>query len=220
VLAISSPYLADSSTVSIGSGAWLALNTAGATDTVAKLFIDGVQMRAGTYGSTASGATYQDDTTFAGNGRLNVLSGPPAGSAYDTWATTTHGLSGGAAAFDSDYDHDGIANGLEWLFGGDPTRNDSQLIRPTMSGSPAGGLTVVFSRARSSITETTLVVEWGSALGALSNSVVIGSSSVGPNGIRPTVDIDVPAAGQVTVHIPAANAAGGKLFARLKATRP
>jgi len=138
-------------------------------------------------------------------------------SAYDTWATTAYGLSGAEAAFDLDHDHDGIANGVEWILGGDPTRNDAAAILPAITGSPATGLTLVFKRAAAALAAATLVVEWGSGPGALSNTIAIGTTDSGPNGNQPTVDVDAPAAGQVTVNIPAANASGGKIFARLKA---
>ena len=140
-------------------------------------------------------------------------------SAYDAWATTTYGLSGAEAAFDFDHDHDGIANGLEWILGGDPTRADVVAILPAITGDAANGLTLVFRRASSSLAETELAVEWGGAPAGLSNTVIVGTADRGPDGNQPTVALDVPAAGQVTVKIPAANASGGKLFARLRATR-
>lgn len=135
---------------------------------------------------------------------------------YETWATSC-GLSGVAAAFDFDFDHDGIANGMEWILGGDPTRNDAAATLPASSGNPATGLTLVFKRAGSALAASTLVVEWGGGPGALSNTIAVGATDRGPNGNQPTVDVDAPAAGQVTVNIPAANASGGKIFARLKA---
>jgi hypothetical protein len=142
-------------------------------------------------------------------------------TAYDTWATTEpNNLSGGDAAFDFDYDNDGIDNGLEWILGGDPKQNDTPSVLPTVTGDAGSGLTLVFSRSPDSITETTLVVEWGGNLAPFANTLAIGTDDVGPSGDAPTVDIDAPAAGQVTVTIPAANAVGGKLFARLMATMP
>jgi hypothetical protein len=142
-------------------------------------------------------------------------------TAYDTWATTEpNNLSGGDAAFDFDYDNDGLDNGLEWILGGDPKQNDTPSVLPTVTGDAGSGLTLVFNRNPDSITETTLVVEWGGNLNPFANTLVIGTDDVGPSGDAPTVDIDAPAAGQVTVTLPAANAVGGKLFARLKATMP
>lgn len=53
------------------------------SDTISKLFFDGVQQSAGTWGNSTSSATYQDDTFFDdfilgpfGAGVLNVLEGP------------------------------------------------------------------------------------------------------------------------------------------------
>ena len=141
-------------------------------------------------------------------------------SAFDSWATVTHGLSGGNAAFDFDNDNDGIPNGMEWILGGNPTVNDNPSILPTVTGTAAGGLTLAFNRASASIAETTLTCEWNTDLSSTWNSIPIGSVDVGPSGINPTVDIDAPDNGKVTVNIPAGNAGGGKVFARLKATKP
>ena len=221
-LSINNAYLADSSTVKVGivanASASLNLNHA-TTDTVDKLFIDGVQMPAGTYGSSTSAAANKNDTAFSGNGILNVTSSPPV-NAYLAWATTTYGLAGGNAAFDFDYDKDGIANGMEWILGGNPTVNDNSSILPAVTGTAAGGLTLVFNRATASIPETTLTCEWNTDLNSTWNSIPIGVADVGPSGINPTVDIDAPSEGKVTVNIPAANAVGGRIFARLKATNP
>lgn len=68
-------YLADTSTISIGSTAVLDLAFTG-TDTVDKLFINGVQQTTGTWGSTDSGATNIDDVHFTGTGTLTVTSAP------------------------------------------------------------------------------------------------------------------------------------------------
>ena len=48
----------------------------GLMETVDKLFIDGMQQVSGTWGTTASGATHKDDTRFAGNGKIYVLTSP------------------------------------------------------------------------------------------------------------------------------------------------
>jgi autotransporter-associated beta strand protein len=221
-LSVSSPtFFDDNANVTIGevgaSPAKLRLTTGGATDIVKKLFIDGVQMPAGTYGSTSSAATNTDDATFdnLGDGILQVTSGPGS-NAYDTWSSTN---SLANPAFDFDSDKDGLANGIEWVLGGNPNANDNPSVLPTVSGTAAGGLTLVFNRNSASITETTLVVEWGSVLSGFANTLTIGTTDVGPSGNNPTIDIDAPSVGKVTVNIPAANAVGGKILARLKATR-
>jgi len=174
-------------------------------------------MAAGTYGSSGSAAAIQDDNTFdsLGNGILNVLTGPGS-NAYDAWSSTN---SLANPAFDFDSDNDGLANGIEWVLGGNPNTNDNPSVLPTVSGTTAGGLTLVFNRSSDSVSETTLVVEWGSVLSGFANTLTIGTTDVGPSGNNPTIDIDAPSDGKVTVNIPAANAVGGKILARLKATR-
>ena len=161
-------------------------------------------------------------TTYKSGDNLSLLLDVTStgGSAYDTWSMTTHGLSGGNAAFDFDNDKDGIPNGMEWILGGNPTVNDNPSILPTVTGTAAGGLTLVFNRESTSIAETTLTCEWNTDLNTTWNSIPIGIVDVGPSGINPTVDIDEPSAGKVTVNIPAGNAGGGKIYARLKATKP
>ena len=143
------------------------------------------------------------------------------GTAYDTWATSPpHNLSGDNQAFDCDYDHDGLANGLEWILGGDPTRHDSPTLRPVAAGNAATGLTLVFNRNSAALDATTLELEWGGGPNTLANRLVIGSGNrnVPPLDNSPRVYQNTPGPGMVTVVIPPANASGGKLFARLKAS--
>ena len=67
------------STVTIGTtaGANAVLNLShGLTERVFGLYIDGVKMPDGSYGSSASAATHKDDTAFRGTGMLVVQSGP------------------------------------------------------------------------------------------------------------------------------------------------
>ena len=69
--------LDDASVVTIAGGALLELASSEG-DTVDKLFLNGVQMPAGTYGSTSSAATTKNNRYFSSTGTLNVLTGPPA----------------------------------------------------------------------------------------------------------------------------------------------
>src|SRR5439155_12139010 len=69
-------YIADTATVTIASGAKMALNQTGGSDTVGALVLGGVaQASAGTYGSSASGATNVNDTFFSGTGTLTLTGG-------------------------------------------------------------------------------------------------------------------------------------------------
>lgn len=151
-----------------------------------------------------------DDNDFV------VLTVVASSDPYAAWANA-NGIPG--EAFDVDSDGDGVDNGLEWILGGDPDAQDASSL-VTTTGNGTNGLTLVFSRSAETIGAATLSVEWDSDLDAFANSLVIGTADVGPNGNLPTIDIDAPGAGQVTVNIPAANAVGGKLFARIRATRP
>jgi autotransporter-associated beta strand protein len=77
-LEVTTAFLNDLSNVYIASGALLNLNTSGATDTIGALYFDTTPQALGTWGSTASAATYKDDTYFSGTGILNVTTPEPA----------------------------------------------------------------------------------------------------------------------------------------------
>ncbi len=209
-------FTIDTVAVSNTSGSWTLVDVTTLAATFGSTFsVAGWSETAKVWTKNESGGTW----TFTEATGVLALTGT-GGSGYDLWASTPpNSLSGGNAAFDFDYDNDGIDNGLEWILGGDPTRNDTPSILPAATGSAATGLTLVFNRGNSSVVGSTLVVEWGGDPGTLSNILVIGTTDVPVNGNHPSVDIDAPATDQVTVHIPAANAVAGKLFARLKATR-
>ena len=159
----SNTSLADSARVFIAAGATLNLNyPVGNTDTVKELWLNGVQKTAGVYGSS------DPSGLISGTGTLTVTHGPSS-SAYDTWATSPpYNLSGPSAAFDFDYDHDGIANGLEWILGGNPTVSDNPSILPVVTGSAASGLTLVFNRATASLPPaSSLIIDFDSDLDAI-----------------------------------------------------
>lgn len=137
---------------------------------------------------------------------------------YGEWAANNISVLDPVAlpGFNQDADNDGVNNGLEWIFGGNPLASDLAGVLPVSTGNATNGLTLVFNRASAPIASTTLSVQWGSDLAGLSNTIAVGASDSFPGGNSPTVDIDAPAAGQVTVRIPAANAVDGKVFARVK----
>lgn len=156
--------------------------------------------------------------TLAISGNDLVLS-VSAGNAYSTWAAGFPVLTD--PDFEFDFDGDGLATGLEWVLGGNPTVNDTASIAPVATANATSGITLSFRREEDSIGVATLKVEYGSTLGSWPNSITIGASSSGPDANGVTVNIDTtPDPDVVTVTIPAANAAAGKLFARLLATQP
>ena len=74
---ISVSCLHDLAGVHISPGAKLDLAFTG-SDVVRSLFLDGLPMAYGTWGSSLSGATYLDDAHFSGTGMLNVVPEPSA----------------------------------------------------------------------------------------------------------------------------------------------
>lgn len=122
------------------------------------------------------------------------------------------------SAFNEDADQDGIANGMEWILQGNPLQGDAALILPITTIDEFNGITMIVNRAPGSIIPTTLTLEWSADVKSFSNSLTIGTQDVFPEGTNPTIFQNTPAPGLVTVNIPAANSANGRLFARLKAS--
>ncbi|GAA5126456.1 autotransporter-associated beta strand repeat-containing protein [Luteolibacter yonseiensis] len=99
-----SATLADTSTVTIASGAVLDLPNP-ETDTVARLVINGTALPEGIYDSS----TPATSGYLTGSGRIQVGGTPVSG--YQTWADAN---AGGAAA-NADTDLDGVRNGVEYF---------------------------------------------------------------------------------------------------------
>jgi autotransporter-associated beta strand protein len=100
----------EGSTVTIAStGAFLELNFGG-TDTVDKLFIDGVQQAAGVYEAVGNPGSDTEIAQITGTGTLTVNSGP---TGYLGWAAAN---APGQTA-EQDHDDDGTLNGIEYFMG-------------------------------------------------------------------------------------------------------
>ena len=146
-----------------------------------------------------------------------TLTSPLPGTLYDNWAfgKGLDGTAGHEAGFAADPDKDGIANGLEWVLGGNPLAQDAASL-VAASATAGAGLTLAFSREEDSIGQVTLTVEYDTDLvGPWTSYATVGATSSGPVTINTTPDPDA-----ISVNIPASNAAGGRLFARLKASQP
>ena len=112
-----------------------------------------------------------------------------------------------------------MANGLEWILGGDPLAQDAGSL-VTTTGSETGGLTLTFTREEDTLGSATLVVEWDDNLDGNWTEVPVtqaGGSYLG--GVTVTVN-EVSDPDDVTVNIPATNGPGGKVFGRLRAVMP
>lgn len=140
-----------------------------------------------------------------------------ASTPYESWAAT-HGLDGSNGndpSFPADPDHDGIANGLEWVLGGDPLASDADPLVQSIT-TPAGDLVLSFTRSEESIGQVSLVVETNDDLTSPWSSF----ASVTAEGDGPVSINTVPEPDAVTVTIPASQAVNGRLFARIKAIEP
>jgi autotransporter-associated beta strand protein len=127
-------------------------------ETVGTLFINGVQMAAGTYGATGSGAANIDNTRFEGAGVLSVVNDPPAGG-YANWAST-HAPTGTAA---DDFDGDGVPNAVEYILGG--TKDTNDLGKLPVAGVSGGNFSVSFVRDQDSKSpDVTVTIHVGTTL--------------------------------------------------------
>ena len=209
--------IADTADLSLTTGATLHLPLA-VTDSIHHLFIDGVVQSPGLWGGPASTATYRT-SLISGSGLLSVSGGaslPP----YASWIAS-YALTGTDAAFGTDPDKDGTANGLEWILGGNPLANSPGFL--PVASIDGNNFIVTCRRNDASETEVELVAEWDIDPGYGSPRVV--PITPGPSGPYPdNVFLDVSEQGSapdiIELTIPRSNSPQGRLFVRLKATRP
>ncbi|MGJ8725695.1 MAG: beta strand repeat-containing protein [Roseibacillus sp.] len=201
-LSIASAFLPNFATVSVADGAVLNLNYTG-TDSVSVLILDGTSLVPGVYDAATHPAS------LSGTGSITVT-GAIAG--YSAWASTN----APAGNPEDDFDGDGVANGVEYVLGGDKDTNDSGKVPcVTVNG---GDMVFSFERDQDSIDGTTAVqVEVGTdlmtfpAVYPVSDNAVAASPGV-------TVAKDSPAAGIDTVTLTIPQAPDAKKFARLVVT--
>jgi autotransporter-associated beta strand protein len=125
--------LNDAATVRIEDDAVLHLDFAG-TDTVGALFLGGIAMPGGTYGSLTSTAANKS-ADFSGNGILQVA----AANNYALWASSqVPPVTGGP---NGDDDNDGVKNLVEYALtdGGERGVLGDNMITFTKRGAPYGG---------------------------------------------------------------------------------
>jgi hypothetical protein len=152
------------------------------------------------------------------NVRVTITGGaevPPfAAWTADAWSGTLADV--GA---DLDFDGGGLATGIEWVLGGDPTDpSDDAGLAPTIDRShPDGRVRFTFRRTTAALNDsnTALAVQYGSDLAGWINAVHQGS---GPDQIAITEASGALGIDLVTVALPPGLAAGGRLFVRLNVT--
>ena len=203
----------EASTVSIASDAVLNLTFDG-TDTVDKLFLNGVQQPAGVYGSGNSGGR------ITGTGTLTVSSGPASG--YTSWITS-FGLALADQDPTDDPDNDGVNNLVEFVLNGNPSLSDNSILPKLVVTSSDFEFT--YQRRDDSVSpETTQTFQWGTTLTTWPGSAVIPATS-GTVGVATiTVSPGIPndaVTDTVKISIPKTEAgAAGKLFGRQQVVKP
>jgi len=141
------------------------------------------------------------------NVALNFVSG------FDSWVTSSSGLSGADAAFDADPDKDGIPNGIEFVIGGQPN--------PARGGSNSSALLPTVASAGNNLVFTYTRMNEAAYLNPLVefNTGLSGTWTTAVNGVNATIVVTPGAtAAAVTVTIP--KGAAQQMFARLKVIRP
>ncbi|MFC7337783.1 autotransporter-associated beta strand repeat-containing protein [Haloferula chungangensis] len=199
-------YLADTSSVSIGTASTTGVLDLphGSGDVVDTLFIDGVQVAAGTYGSSSvTGTTLDnvDDAHFSGDGWLVVTSGP-SGEDYGTWAAS-FGLVGGPT---DDDDNDGVSNEDEYAFGLNPTSGSS--VSPYVTQLDQGTGIFSYTRRTQSLTGLTYSYSYSTDLSEW--------TSFTPAAPTPTTDGGDPVE-VMTIAVPAELLGNDKLFIQVSA---
>jgi autotransporter-associated beta strand protein len=201
-LGVDGTSIANSASLSLGATGLVELT---GTETVNTLFIDDVQMAAGTYGATGSGATFIDNARFSGAGVLQVTTGPAAINDFDQWAGPSgFNLVGGR---EGDDDGDGLSNFEEYAFGLNPTRGES--VSPVTAPNKGTG-TFTYTRRKQSLTGLSYSYESSTNLAAWP-SFTPALADISNNG-DPVETI--------TVTLPASLLAEPKLFLRVKVVEP
>ncbi|BCU75298.1 autotransporter-associated beta strand repeat-containing protein [Luteolibacter sp. LG18] len=175
----------------------------------------------GTFAGKAEGTTVTvggNSFTLHYNDANAVTLTALSADAYTSWATS-HGLGGADALRDADPDHDGVKNVLELLFGSEPNPANSgasSLANLPVTELDATTLHFSFHRAAASISTVTPIVQYSSDLTTWS------TATDGSNGVtfQTTTDGYGTGVDKVTVNIPLALGANGRLFARVQVAIP
>jgi autotransporter-associated beta strand protein len=205
VLVIDGDSLLDNGTLVVDGGKVEVTNN----ETVTELLFGAVSQAAGTYGATGSGATNIDNTRFQGTGIVTVT-----GAGYGSWITG-FGLSAPNQSASADPDNDGIANGVEWVLGGNPATGMDVSKLPVVS-TDATNMVFTFKRDQDSkVAGTTVVIEVGTTLAAWSTVYTVGNNTAGSTaGVTVTDNLD----GTDTITLTVPKVTNTVKFARLKVT--
>lgn len=209
-LALATASLADTSTVTIASGAVLELDS-GTSDTIASLNLGGTTFSSGVFNS--SHPVY--GAYFAGTGSLVV-----GAAGYDAWAASKglDGTPGKEKGATDDPDKDGIQNLAEFYLDGNPLANDQGIL--PVATLDASYLTLSFKRRDDAeLDVASQAIQYGTNVAAWTDVSIGALSSTSGAGVIVTVTENADAPDTITVQIPRTLNLGGKLFARLNVTK-
>jgi hypothetical protein len=137
-------------------------------------------------------------------------------SPYTIWIASSPGVPSGQTGFADDPNHDGVANGLAWILGGNTPLSDSRGLMPAPTANARGTLTLTFDCLNPADWGTaTLAVEYSHDLSTWVSATIPGNTGT-VDGILFTV------AGSNPLHVTAAipNNTDHQLFVRLRAALP
>lgn len=200
-LALDAATLADSSTVTIESGAVLHLGHA-STDLVDALVIDGTPLDAGVYDANSP----ETSGYITGSGSIEVALDDP----FLAWITP-FGVDDETA--EGDPENDGIANLVEYvLLNGDSSVSNPEIL-PTLDAS-GEDFVFTFTRRADSTADTTQTFQYGNDLsGWTTVTLAEGTNNGATVSITPSGSNE-----QVIVSVP--KDANTRLFGRLQVTKP
>ncbi|MEI6676775.1 MAG: autotransporter-associated beta strand repeat-containing protein, partial [Verrucomicrobiota bacterium] len=174
-------------------------------------------------GSGSSAGSFAVTRVADGSGKNEVMLNwtAPAGNAYDLWIAAK-GLTGNAALPTADPDRDGIPNSLEFVLGGEPNPANqganSRSLLPVVARNAGGDMLFTFHRKVLSESTAALTFQWSADLsfpGA--NTVPVGATDSATGSVNVAVSVLDADTDTIVITVPAAKAAGGKLFGRLGA---
>jgi autotransporter-associated beta strand protein len=196
------------------TGSTLAVSALGTAEAGVRVIASYTGTRAGTFGGTlpAGYGLEYDDTA-----RQVKLTVPGGGDPYGAWASSK-GLTAANNGKAQDPDSDGVPNLLEFYLAGNPLATDGS-IQPRVTAMAAETVTFGFPRlddAEASFPVQDFQIGTSLMPGSWTDVPVGAVGSNGPNGVTVAVDERGADPDWVTVVVPRALAAGGKLFGRLE----
>ncbi len=205
-LAFTNSNFGDTSTVSIATGATLALDTG--TDVVGALVIGGVSQPGGGFIYTSANTA----GAITGNGAIQVGTGGAGGDAFTTWVTgAPYNLTGPNALPGADPDGDGIPNSLEFVTGGNPASGADHGKLPTVTTTGSNllftyRLSNLASYLNPAVESSTNLTGWAPAVHGVDGVTISAPTDLG-GGIQ-----------QIVVTIP--KSSNPRMWARLRVAVP